>query len=116
MSSLIFGFFFSGYYRVNYDSQNWNLLTAQLKEDMNKIHVLNRAQLIDDTFTFAYEDDLSYIVPFKLAQYLGKETEMVPLLSAIFHFDMLYKKYEDTASRVFFCVSISNTFNKYLDT
>lgn len=84
--------------------KNWLLIIQQLQEDMKIVHVLNRAQLIDDSFTFAFEGDLPYSVPLKLAEYLEKETEMVPLLSAIFHLDMLYRKYEDTASRVFFCV------------
>ncbi|XP_065214890.1 aminopeptidase N-like [Planococcus citri] len=104
----------SGYYRVNYDSENWYLLTEQLREDANKIHVLNRAQLIDDSFTFAFEGDLSYEVPFKLAKYLEKETEMVPLLSAIFHLDKLYKKYEDSGSRVYLCMYIQKILKKHI--
>ena len=92
------------YYRVNYDQQNWDLLTKQLKENMTKIHFLNRAQLIDDAFAFAFKNELPYSVPLKLSYYLQNETETVPMLSAIFHLDMLYTKYEDTSSKKLFQV------------
>lgn len=94
----------SAYYRVNYDTHNWNLLIEQLKEDPQKIHVLNRAQLIDDAFALAYNDTISYDIPLRLGEYLKDETEPIPLLSALFHLDMLYSKYEYSRNRVFFCV------------
>ena len=43
----------TGYYRVNYDDNNWKLLIKQLKADHTKIHVNNRAQLIDDALNLA---------------------------------------------------------------
>ena len=39
-----------GYYRVNYDQQNWQALMDQLKSDHHVISVKNRAQIIDDSF------------------------------------------------------------------
>ncbi|ALC47321.1 CG31445 [Drosophila busckii] len=42
-------------YRVDYDSCNWRLLIDALKGlDFQQIHVLNRAQLIDDAMTLAW--------------------------------------------------------------
>jgi hypothetical protein len=35
---------------VNYDAQNWKLICDQLNADHEEIHVLNRAQIIDDVF------------------------------------------------------------------
>ena len=32
----------TGYYRVNYDLNNWKLIIKQLNEDHTKIHVINR--------------------------------------------------------------------------
>ena len=43
----------TGYYKVNYDDNNWQLLIAQLGTDHTPIHVLNRAQLIDDALDLA---------------------------------------------------------------
>ena len=35
----------TGFYRVNYDQQNWRLLAQQLNDDHTAIHVMNRAQV-----------------------------------------------------------------------
>ena len=43
-----------GYYRVNYDHNNWNLLTQQLLTDHQLIHVNNRVQIVDDVLNLAY--------------------------------------------------------------
>nr|XP_027218922.1 aminopeptidase N-like [Penaeus vannamei] len=45
---VIFNLQQTGYYRVNYDDRNWGLLIQQLKDDHKVIHVINRAQIIDD--------------------------------------------------------------------
>ncbi len=35
---------------MNYDRKNWDLIVDQLNSDHEEIHVLNRAQIIDDAF------------------------------------------------------------------
>ena len=50
---IIFNVQQTGYYRVNYEQKNWNLLTKQLKLDHTKIHMINRAQLLDDSLNLA---------------------------------------------------------------
>ena len=42
-----------GYYRVNYDNQNWKNIINQLKTDKNKITLGTRAQLINDIFNLS---------------------------------------------------------------
>ena len=42
-----------GYYRVNYDNQNWKNIINQLKTDKNKISLGTRAQLINDIFNLS---------------------------------------------------------------
>lgn len=44
---------FMGYFRVNYDEQNWLKIAAQLKRDPNKFTALERATLLFDAFTLA---------------------------------------------------------------
>lgn len=55
---VIFNLQETGYYRVNYDDNNWNLLVQQLNTDHRAIHVINRAQIIDDAFNLARAGEL----------------------------------------------------------
>lgn len=72
-----------GYYRVNYDLRNWNALSLVLNSDnYNQIHVLNRAQLIDDSLAFAEGDYLSYDVLLNLVPYLRREIDYPPWYAA----------------------------------
>ena len=51
----------TGYYRVNYDEENWKSLTSFLKEsDHHSIHQLNRAQLVDDIMNLARSQKVDY--------------------------------------------------------
>ncbi|XP_028970128.2 aminopeptidase Ey isoform X2 [Esox lucius] len=43
----------SGYYRVNYNLENWERLLNQLNTDHLVIPVINRAQILDDAFNLA---------------------------------------------------------------
>lgn len=64
----------TGYYRVNYDEDNWTKLFAVLKgEQRGSIHHINRAQLVDDAFNFARSGLMKYTRLFDLLQYLPKE-------------------------------------------
>lgn len=73
----------SGYYRVNYDADNWALIDRQLKEDHSVIHPINRATLIDDAFALAGSGVLPYNSAFSLIEYLSKEDHHVPWSSAL---------------------------------
>ncbi|XP_047471486.1 aminopeptidase N-like [Penaeus chinensis] len=75
---VIFNLQQTGYYRVNYDDHNWNLLIQQLKDDHKVIHVFNRAQIIDDAMNLAKAGHLTYKVALGVYAYLSKETEHLP--------------------------------------
>jgi aminopeptidase N len=73
----------SSYYRVNYDARLWELIIEELVDgDYTKIHVLNRAQLIDDSSNFASIKLINYDVVFGLMEYLSNEMDYVPWVSA----------------------------------
>ena len=74
-----------GYFRVQYEASNWEKLSTQLTNDFTVIHVLNRAQLIDDAFYFAQAQMMTYDTPMNLISYLGTETEYVPWYSATYN-------------------------------
>lgn len=71
--------FVLGYYRVNYDKTNWQLIINQLKTNFESIHILNRAQLLDDAFNLARSGRLSYQVLFELLEYIINDTDYIPL-------------------------------------
>ncbi|XP_026684101.1 LOW QUALITY PROTEIN: aminopeptidase N-like [Diaphorina citri] len=74
-----------GYYRVLYDEKNWYLIIATLRNSTtyNTIHLLNRAQLIDDAMNLARAGLLDYKIALDVTAYLQYETELVPWRSAM---------------------------------
>lgn len=69
---------FSGFYRVNYDQQNWNLIIQQLYENHTVIDVVNRAQLLDDSFNLARAELLDIETFLNIVKYLVNETNYIP--------------------------------------
>lgn len=86
-----------GYYRVNYDLKNWNALAKALNsEDFGKIHVLNRAQLLDDSINLATGGYLNYQVMFDVMEYLSNETEYAPWATVGSFFYELYSVFGES--------------------
>jgi aminopeptidase N len=75
----------SGFYRVNYDIENWQLLVNTLNDPdmMSSIHLMNRAQLMDDALALARANDLDYTTALDTTAYLAQETEFLPWASAL---------------------------------
>ncbi|XP_076397775.1 aminopeptidase N-like [Megachile rotundata] len=74
---VIFNILQSGYYRVNYDEDNWKKLDKALKDDHNVIVPVNRAQLVDDVLNLARANHVKYSTALSLTNYLNKETDFV---------------------------------------
>lgn len=72
-----------GFYRVNYTEDNWLSLIKQLNDSPKEVHVLNRAQLIDDSFSLAKAGLLNYRIPMGFTEYLKKEDDIIPWFSAM---------------------------------
>lgn len=73
----------TGFYRVLYDTQNYQLLASALSgSDRDKIHLTTRSAIIDDVFDFARTERLNYTVVFDIIKYLEHEVEYVPWQSA----------------------------------
>lgn len=67
---------------MNYDLTNWGLIAEYLaSEDFENIHVINRAQILDDAFNLARSGRLSYSVLLDVLEYIAQETDYVPLYS-----------------------------------
>ncbi|XP_050087616.1 aminopeptidase N-like [Anopheles aquasalis] len=72
----------SGYYRVNYDARNWELLIGALHDDHTTIPMASRSQLIDDAFQLARANRLDMEVALELLSYVRAEREYPPWESA----------------------------------
>lgn len=74
----------TGFYRVNYDAQNWqNIKEALMKENHDNIHVQNRAQIVDDLFNLARGGVVEYSKAIDIIRYIKTEKHYIPWLSAI---------------------------------
>ncbi|XP_026824958.1 aminopeptidase N [Ooceraea biroi] len=78
---IIVNFQQAGYYRVNYDAKNWEKIADCLDSDeFTKIHVMNRAQLIDDAYYFLVEKHLDFHIFLQITSYLSKEVDYIAWL------------------------------------
>lgn len=83
---------------MNYDKENWRLIIKQLNEDHKKIHVINRAQIIDDALNLATVGLLEYDIALEVTSYLNKENEYVPWNAALTGLEYIGEMLEDNAS------------------
>ena len=87
----------TGFYRVNYDVQNWDMISNTLMEDHTKIHRINRAQVMDDAFDLARGGLLDYSTALKTTEYLKSETDYIPWKAALTGFVYLEDMMKRTA-------------------
>uniref|UniRef100_A0A3P9A9K8 Aminopeptidase n=1 Tax=Esox lucius TaxID=8010 RepID=A0A3P9A9K8_ESOLU len=73
----------SGYYRVNYNLENWERLLNQLNTDHLVIPVINRAQILDDAFNLARAKIVNTTLALRTTRYLYQERDYIPWESAI---------------------------------
>lgn len=90
----------TGYYRVNYNSRNWGAIVLYLQfDDYKRISVLNRAQLISDSYYFASKGELESSVFLDIITYLKRETDYIawyPMFNIISYMST-YLKYPEGA-------------------
>ena len=73
-----------GFYRVNYDIQNWKLIEKALKQpNHSSIDPITRAQIISDSFHLSEAGYLKYEITLDLSRYLINETEYLPWSTAL---------------------------------
>ncbi|XP_067213999.1 aminopeptidase N-like isoform X4 [Linepithema humile] len=84
----------TGYYRVYYDFENWIKLENYLNsENYAKIHILNRAQIIDDAFYFFLQRELGYNLFWNLTKFVTRDANFVtwyPMIKVFESFACLY--------------------------
>ncbi|KAL1422178.1 hypothetical protein MTO96_022390 [Rhipicephalus appendiculatus] len=78
-----------GYYRVNYDTRNWNLITMELNTYHTNIDVVNRARIIDDMFELADLGLVPYGTALHASEYLRREKETLPWTTVLKRWEYL---------------------------
>ncbi|NXV59800.1 AMPN Aminopeptidase, partial [Molothrus ater] len=73
----------TGYFRVNYNQENWNQLIEQLDTDHLIFPVINRAQIIDDAFNLARAKYVQVTLALNTTRFLSRETEYMPWQAAL---------------------------------
>ncbi|EDW98314.1 aminopeptidase N [Drosophila yakuba] len=100
---VIFNNQLSAPYKVNYDAQNWKLLIETLNsEEYQSIHVVNRAQLIDDVLYFAWTGEQDYEIALQVISYLQRERELLPWKSVFENLKLVNRIVRQTPSFGFF--------------
>ncbi|NXL48922.1 AMPE aminopeptidase, partial [Podilymbus podiceps] len=84
-----------GFYRVNYDNQNWVRLSTLLVGNHKNLSVADRAGILDDAFSLARPGLVNYTVPLELTKYLAKETDYLPWHRVISSVSYLANMLED---------------------
>uniref|UniRef100_A0A3B4XXH8 Alanyl aminopeptidase, membrane n=1 Tax=Seriola lalandi dorsalis TaxID=1841481 RepID=A0A3B4XXH8_SERLL len=83
-----------GFYRVNYDSDNWERLLTQLGSKHTDIPVINRAQIIDDAFNLARAKMVNTTLALRTTKFLHEEVEYMPWQTARRNLDYFYLMFD----------------------
>nr|XP_057934796.1 aminopeptidase N-like isoform X2 [Doryrhamphus excisus] len=84
----------TGFYRVNYDLQNWERLLAKLDSQHQDIPVVNRAQIIGDAFNLARAKMVNLTLALSTTKFLQKEVEYLPWQTASSNLDYFYLMFD----------------------
>ncbi|XP_056135222.1 aminopeptidase Ey-like isoform X2 [Lampris incognitus] len=84
----------TGYYRVNYDSDNWERLLAKLDTAHKEIPEINRARIIDDAFNLARAKAVNTTLALRTTKFLHKETEYMPWQTANWNLDYFFLMFD----------------------
>lgn len=104
-----------GFYRVNYDSNNWNLIIKVLNENHNEISDMTRAQLLDDAMNLAVEGNVDYDSVFNMITYLKNETNSLPWAAATKNLMILNDLLAKTEAGEYFRVLMQEISNNYFE-
>ncbi|XP_031619288.1 membrane alanyl aminopeptidase-like [Contarinia nasturtii] len=91
---IIFNVQQTGYYRVNYDDFTWTKIDKVLYDSHTSVHILNRAQIVDDALSLSRGHQLNYEQSLHTVQYLQKETDYIPWVSALNNFKFILARFQ----------------------
>lgn len=104
-----------GFYRVNYDINNWNLIIEVLNENHNEFSDTTRAQLLDDALNLAVEGSVNYESVFNMIGYLKNETNSLPWAAATKNLMILNDLLANTEAQEYFRVLMQEISDNYFE-
>ena len=107
---VIFNNLQTGYYKVNYDLNNWKRIGNQLKTNYSKIATLNRAQVIDDSLDLARAGELKYDIALDIISYLATEREYTPWSTALSNLEYMQNMLKRTSAFGAYKVNMKESF------
>ncbi|XP_011690580.1 PREDICTED: uncharacterized protein LOC105451677 [Wasmannia auropunctata] len=91
---VIFNLQSSGFYRVNYNNRGWQNIFNSLKNgNLDDIHVLNRASIVDDLLNLGRAGYQNYAMVLDGLLYLKRETNYLPFKAAFNGFEYLNMRF-----------------------
>ncbi|NXY01176.1 AMPN Aminopeptidase, partial [Pteruthius melanotis] len=87
----------TGYFRVNYNQENWDQLLNQLGTNHEAFPVINRAQIIDDAFNLARAKYVNVTLALNTTRFLSRERAYMPwqaALSNLQYFQLMFDRSE----------------------
>ncbi|CAF0920546.1 unnamed protein product [Brachionus calyciflorus] len=107
----------ASFLRVNYDTNNWNLLINQLNNDHTVIHPINRAELLDDSFNLGRAELLNQVLFLNISKYLINENDSLPFFPAFNALDFISMFFDDDSEtydlfKNFFIRILNNTYKR----
>ncbi|CAF0815629.1 unnamed protein product [Brachionus calyciflorus] len=103
----------SGFYRVNYDTENWQRLIKQLEDDHTVIDPINRAQILDDTYNLGRAEVTDQLIFLNISKYLKNESDGLAFTAAFNGLDYINNMIE---SEYFVSTSYKNFYMSILET
>lgn len=77
---VIFNIQLAGLYKIKYDRNNYKLIVKTLNsKEFDSIHVINRAQLIDDAMDLAWTGEQDYGIALAMINYLVRRYTIILL-------------------------------------
>ncbi len=80
----------AGFYRVNYDTKNWDSLIMQLYTNHTLIESVNRAVLLDDSFNLGRAEIIHQTTFLNISRYLLNEEDPFPFFAAFDGLDYIH--------------------------
>ncbi|KAG4080264.1 hypothetical protein HA402_010756 [Bradysia odoriphaga] len=86
----------TGFYRVNYDAVTWENIASTLRDNISHIHVINRAQIVDDCLNLVRGNYVDIKFAMSLISYLANEVGYLPWKAALTNLDAMSRRFNSS--------------------